>query len=87
MPKREQEVNTSPSQIQYKNEAVNRTLDQARDNIKKTVNEARKDVSTYSEQFTNLQEQLKLQGISLKLTLNHKQKSSAHLINQYGPHM
>jgi hypothetical protein len=57
MSKREQEVNTSPSQIQKEQqETVNRALDQARDNIKKTVNEARKDVSIYSEQFTNLQE-------------------------------
>src|SRR5918999_4476632 len=57
MSKREQEVNTSPSQIQKEQqETVNRALDQARDNIKKTVNEARKDVSMYSEQFTNLQE-------------------------------
>ncbi len=48
MSKREQEVNTSPSQIQKEQqETVNRALDQARDNIKKTVNEARKDVSMY----------------------------------------
>jgi hypothetical protein len=57
MSKREQEVNTSPSQIQKEQqETVNRAFDQTRDNIKKTVNEARKDVSMYSEQFTNLQE-------------------------------
>jgi hypothetical protein len=57
MSKREQEVNISPSQIQKEQqETVNKALDQARDNIKKTVNEARKDVSMYSEQFTNLQE-------------------------------
>jgi hypothetical protein len=56
MSKREQEVNTS-SQIQKEQqETVNRAFDQTRDNIKKTVNEARKDVSMYSEQFTNLQE-------------------------------
>jgi hypothetical protein len=57
MSKREQEDNTSPSQIQKEQqETVNRAFDQARDNIKKTVNEARKDVSMYSEQFTSLQE-------------------------------
>ena len=57
MSKREQELNTSPSQMQKEQqEIVNRAFDKTRDNIKKTVNEARKDVSMYSEQFTNLQE-------------------------------
>lgn len=57
MSKREQEVSTPPSQIQKEQqETVNRAFDQTRDNIKKAVNEARKDVSMYSEQFTNLQE-------------------------------
>jgi hypothetical protein len=57
MSKRGQEVNISPSQIQKEQQdTVNRAFDQTRDNIKKTVNEARKDVSMFSEQFTNLQE-------------------------------
>jgi hypothetical protein len=57
MSKREQEVNTSPSQIQRdQQEAINRTFDQTRTNVRKTVNEAKKDISVYSEQFTNLQE-------------------------------
>jgi hypothetical protein len=57
MSKREQEVNTSPSQIQRdQQEAVNRTFDQTRNNVRKTVSEAKKDISTYAEQFANLQE-------------------------------
>ena len=35
---------------------MNKVLDETRDNIKKTANEAKKDVSTYAEQFTTLQE-------------------------------
>lgn len=57
MSKREQEVNTSPSQIQRdQQEAINRTFDQTRTNVRKTVNEAKKDISVYAEQFANLQE-------------------------------
>jgi hypothetical protein len=57
MSKREQEVNTSPSQIQRdQQEAINRTFDQTRNNVRKTLSEAKKDVSVYAEQFTNLQE-------------------------------
>lgn len=57
MSKREQEVNTTPSQMQRDNqEAINRTFDQTRNNVRKTVNEAKKDISIYSEQFTNMQE-------------------------------
>jgi hypothetical protein len=57
MSKREQEVNTTPSQMQRDHqEAINRTFDQTRNNVRKTVNEAKKDVSVYAEQFTNLQE-------------------------------
>ena len=37
-------------------EAINKSLDQTRDNIKKTINEAKKDISDYAEQITNLQE-------------------------------
>jgi hypothetical protein len=58
MSKREQESsNTTPSQIQRdQQEAINRTFDQTRSNIKKTVNEAQKDVSEYAQQVVNLQE-------------------------------
>src|ERR687892_2360300 len=57
MSKREQEVNTSPSQIQRdQQEVINRTFDQTRTNVRKTVNEAKKDISVYAEQFANLQE-------------------------------
>jgi hypothetical protein len=58
MSKREQESsNTTPSQIQRDQiEAVNRSFDQTRDNVKKTINEARKDISNYAEQITSLQE-------------------------------
>jgi hypothetical protein len=60
MSKREQESsnsNTTPSQIQRdQQEAINRTFDQTRSNIKKTVNEAQKDVSGYAKQMVNLQE-------------------------------
>ncbi len=60
MSKREQESsnsNTTPSQIQRdQQEAINRTFDQTRSNIKKTVNEAQKDISGYAQQMVNLQE-------------------------------
>lgn len=57
MSKREQEANTTPSQMQIDNqEAINRAFDQTRNNVRKTVNEAKKDISTYAEQFTNMQE-------------------------------
>ena len=58
MSKREQESsNTTPSQVQRdQHEAINRSFDQTRENVKKTINEAKKDISDYSEQVTNLQE-------------------------------
>ena len=60
MSKRDQESSNttpSPSQIQKdQQEAVNRTFDQTRDNVKKTINEAKKDISDYAEQITSLQE-------------------------------
>jgi hypothetical protein len=58
MSKREQEsANTSPSQIQRdQQEAINRSFDQTRSNIKKTVNEAQKDMSDYAHQMINLQQ-------------------------------
>jgi hypothetical protein len=37
-------------------DSINKALDEARDNIKKTATEAKKDVSAYAEQFTTLQE-------------------------------
>jgi hypothetical protein len=58
MSKKDQEVsNTSLSQIQKDHrEAVNKAFDQARNNVKKTVYDAQKDVSDYARQFTNMQE-------------------------------
>jgi hypothetical protein len=60
MSKRDQESsnsNKTPSEIQRdQQEAINRTFDQTRSNIKKTVNEAEKDVSGYAQQMVNLQE-------------------------------
>ena len=37
-------------------DSINKALDEARDNIKKTATEAKKDISAYAEQFTNFQE-------------------------------
>jgi hypothetical protein len=62
--KREQEsintaTNASPSQLQREQQVLmNKALDETRDNIKKTANEAKKDISTYAEQFTTLQERV-----------------------------
>jgi hypothetical protein len=47
----------SPSQLQKEQqEAINRTFDQTRNNIKRTLNEAQKDTSNYAQQVINLQE-------------------------------
>jgi hypothetical protein len=47
----------SPSQLQKEQqEAINRTFDQTRNNIKRTLNEAQKDISNYAQQVINLQE-------------------------------
>jgi len=55
MSRREQDTtNLSPAQEQQ--DIVNKALDQTRQNIKKSVNEAKKDISTYTEQIINLQE-------------------------------
>jgi hypothetical protein len=61
MSKKELEPTTSgyvsPSQLQKEQqEAINRTFDQTRNNIKRTVNEAQKDISNYAQQVINLQE-------------------------------
>ena len=58
MSKKEQESsNGSPSQTQRdQQEAINRTFDQTRNNIKKTVNEAQKGISDYTQQVTSTQE-------------------------------
>ena len=62
MSKREQDstniaTNASPTQLQReRQELINKALDEARDSIKKTATEAKKDISTYAEQFTALQE-------------------------------
>src|ERR671924_1015425 len=56
MSKREQDSSASPSQLQREQQIlINKALDETRDNIKKAVNEAKKDISTYVEQFTTLQ--------------------------------
>jgi len=50
-------ANVSPSQLQKEQqEAINRTFDQTRNNISRTVNEAQKDISNYAQQVINLQE-------------------------------
>src|SRR5215207_2083351 len=50
-------INTNASQLQREQQVlINKVLDETRDNIKKAVNEAKKDISTYAEQFTTLQE-------------------------------
>ena len=60
MSKREQDsinINTNASQLQRERQAlINKVLDETSDNIKKTANEVKKDISTYAEQFTTLQE-------------------------------
>jgi vacuolar-type H+-ATPase subunit H len=58
MSRREQDSsNTTPAQLQRdQQEAINRTFDQTRSNIKKIVNEAQKDVSDYTQQMINLQQ-------------------------------
>ena len=61
MSKREQDststTSVSPLQLQREQQVlINKALDETRDNIKKAVNEAKKDISTYVEQFTTLQE-------------------------------
>jgi hypothetical protein len=51
MSKKEQDSTTSisPSQLQKKQQqAVNKALDETRDNIKKTISEARKDIPEYA---------------------------------------
>jgi hypothetical protein len=57
MSQKEQESsNVSPPQIQRdQQEAINRTFDQTRNSVKKTVNEAQKDISDYTQQVVNLQ--------------------------------
>jgi hypothetical protein len=62
MSKREQDstnntTNVSLSQLHREQQVlINRSLNETRDNIKKAVNEAKKDISTYAEQFTTLQQ-------------------------------
>jgi hypothetical protein len=57
MSKKEQESSkASPSQIQRgQQEAINRTFDQTRNSVKKTVSEAQKDISDCTQQVINLQ--------------------------------
>src|SRR5919109_1750066 len=59
MSKKEQESsNRSPSQTQrdQQQEMINRTFDQTRNNIKKTVTEVQKGISDYTQQVTSAQE-------------------------------
>ena len=58
MSRKEQDsMNSSPAQLQREQQdTINKALDQTRETIKKSVNEAKKDISTYAEQITNLQE-------------------------------
>ena len=58
MSKKEQEHSTaSVSQVQRdQREAVNRAFDQTRNNVKKTIYEAQKDISDYAQQFASMQE-------------------------------
>jgi hypothetical protein len=58
MSKKEQELSsTSLSQVQKdQREAINRAFDQARNNVKKTVYDAQKDISDNARQFINVQE-------------------------------
>jgi hypothetical protein len=56
MSKREQDSSASLSQLREQQVLIiNKALDETRDNIKKAVNEAKKDISTYAEQFTTFQ--------------------------------
>jgi hypothetical protein len=84
MSKREQESSsTTSSQIQRDQiEAINRSFDQTPDNVKKTINEARKDISNYAEQITNLQETtMRQQGISQNNCVE-SQKEMLNSLNQ-----
>lgn len=60
MSKREQESsnsNTTPSQIHRDQvEAINKSFDQTRNNVKKTVNQAQEEISDCAHQMVNLQE-------------------------------
>ena len=58
MSKKEQEHSSaSLSQVQRdQREAVNRAFDQTRNNVKKTIYEAQKDISDYAQQFASMQE-------------------------------
>ena len=50
-------INGNASQLQRERQVlINKVLDETRDNVKKTAIEAKKDISTYAEQFTTLQE-------------------------------
>jgi hypothetical protein len=56
--KKEKEVREDPSQLQREQqEAVNKALDETKDNIRKTISEARKELPDYAQKVTNLQEQ------------------------------
>jgi hypothetical protein len=59
MSKKEQDSITSISPLQLQKEqqeAVNKALDQTRDNIKKTISEARKDIPEYAQRVSDFQE-------------------------------
>ena len=57
MSKKEQDSASSASHLQREqHEAVNKALDETRDNIRKTISEARKELPDYAQRVTNLQE-------------------------------
>src|ERR671932_1360790 len=57
MSKKEQDSASSASHLQREqHEAGNKALDETRDNIRKTISEARKELPDYAQRVTNLQE-------------------------------
>jgi hypothetical protein len=66
-------------------EAINRTFDQTRNNIKKTVNEVQKGISDYTQQITSTQE--RALEITRDIADNYIESQKETLINRYGPHM
>ncbi len=49
-------ITTAEQQFQQQQEAVNKALDETRDNIKKTTNEARKEIPRYTQIVNDYQE-------------------------------
>jgi hypothetical protein len=84
MSKKEQEHSTtSLSQVQRdQREAVNRAFDQTKNNVKKSIYEAQKDVSDYAQQFSSMQE--KAFGVTGEIADNYitSQKELFNSLNQ-----